>query len=115
MRKKLALSTASVLITLLFAEIALRVLGIGAISRSSSWFAGGSHPRFLFQPDAASGYSLRPGFHGQEIAGSRELVIPVAIDGQGLRVQPHTAPSHPGVLTIGASMTLGEGVPASSS
>ncbi|HEY4572500.1 MAG TPA: GDSL-type esterase/lipase family protein, partial [Thermoanaerobaculia bacterium] len=112
MRKKLALSAASILITLLVAEIALRVLGIGAIGRGSPWFAGGSHPRFLFQADAASGYALRPGFRGEEIALSQEFKVPVAVDGQGLRAQPHTAPPQPRVLAIGDSMTFGEGVPA---
>jgi lysophospholipase L1-like esterase len=112
MRKKLALSAASLLITLLFAEIALRVLGIGAIGRGSAWFAGGNHPRFLFQPDPASGYTLRPGFHGEEIAQSKEFDVPVAIDGQGLRVQPHPAPPAPRVLALGDSITFGEGVPA---
>ncbi len=114
MRKKLALSAASILITLLFLEIALRVLGIGAIGRGSSWFAGGNHPRFLFQPDAASGYTLRPGFHGEEISRGKEFDVPVAIDGQGLREQPHTAPPQPRVLTVGDSITFGEGVPAGS-
>jgi lysophospholipase L1-like esterase len=114
MRKKLALSAASILVTLLFAEIALRVLGIGAIGRGSAWFAGGNHPRFLFQADPASGYTLRPGFQGREIAQSKEFDVPVAIDGQGLRAQPHTAPPHPRVLVLGDSMTFGEGVPADS-
>src|SRR3954454_18474596 len=112
MRKKLALSAASILITLLVAEIALRVLGIGAIGRGSPWFAGGSHPRFLFQAAAASGYALRPGLRGEEIAPSQEFKVPVAVDGQGLRVQPHPAPPRPGVLAIGDSITFGEGVPA---
>lgn len=114
MRKKLALSAVSILITLLFAEIALRILGVGAIGRGSDWFAGGNHPRFLFQPDAASGYALRPGFQGEEISRGKEFDVPVAIDGQGLRVQPHTAPPQTGVLTVGDSMTFGEGVPAGS-
>src|SRR5436305_1219926 len=111
MRKKLALSAVSILITLLFAEIALRILGIGAIGRGSAWFAGGNHPRFLFQADPV-GYTLRPGFQGREIAQSKEFDVPVAIDGQGLRAQPHTAPPQPRVLAIGDSMTFGEGVPA---
>jgi lysophospholipase L1-like esterase len=114
MRKKLLLSFASILIALLFAEIALRILGVGAIGRGSAWFAGGNHPRFLFQPDAVSGYTLRPGFQGEEIATSKEFDVAVAVDGQGLRVQPHTAPLHPGVLTIGDSFTFGEGVPGGS-
>lgn len=113
MRKKLALSAVSILITLLFAEVALRILGIGAIGRGSAWFAGGNHPRFLFQPDP-SGYTLRPGFQGREIAQSKEFDVPIAIDGQGLRAQPHTAPPQPRVLAIGDSMTFGEGVPADS-
>jgi len=113
MRKKLALSAVSILITLLFAEIALRILGIGAIGRGSSWFAGGNHPRFLFQADPV-GYTLRPGFQGREIAQSKEFDVPVAIDGQGLRAQPHTAPPRPRVLALGDSMTFGEGVPADS-
>jgi hypothetical protein len=112
MRKKLALSAFSILITLLFAEVALRALGVGAVGRGSSWFAGGNHPRFLFQPDPASGYTLRPGFHGEEVSRGREFDVPVAIDGQRLRVQPHTAPPGPRVLAIGDSITFGEGVPA---
>jgi hypothetical protein len=114
MRKKLALSAASILITLLFAEIALRILGIGATGRGSAWFAGGNHPRFLFQPDPASGYTLRPGFQGEEIAQSKEFDVPVAVDGQGLRVQPHAAPPGPRILALGDSITFGEGVPAGS-
>ena len=82
MRKKLALSAFSILITLLFAEIALRILGIGATGRGSDWFAGGNHPRFLFQPDPESGYTLRPGFHGEEVSRGREFKVPGAIDGQ---------------------------------
>jgi lysophospholipase L1-like esterase len=114
MRKKLLLSAVSLLVTLLAAEGALRILGIGAAGRGSSWFAGGNHPRFLFQPDAASGYTLRPGFQGREIALGGEFDVPVAIDGQGLRAQPHPAPPQPLVLTVGDSITFGEGVPADS-
>jgi lysophospholipase L1-like esterase len=110
MRKKLALSAASILITLLAAEGAMRLLGVGASGQGSSWFAGGNHPRFLFQPDRMSAYALRPGFHGREIALGGEFDVPVAVDGQGLRVQLHTAPSHPRVLAVGDSMTFGEGV-----
>ena len=110
MRKKLALSAVSILITLLVAEGAMRLLGVGAGGRGSSWFAGGNHPRFLFQPDPASVYTLRPGFHGREIALGGEFDVPVAVDGQGLRVEPHSAPPRPRVLAIGDSMTFGEGV-----
>jgi lysophospholipase L1-like esterase len=112
MRKKLALSAASILFTLLLAEAALRILGIGSAGRGSPWFAGGNHPRFLFQPDAESGYALRPSFRGQEIAEENEFNVPVAIDGRGLREQPHAAPPAPVVLAVGDSMTFGEGVPA---
>ncbi|HEY0510379.1 MAG TPA: GDSL-type esterase/lipase family protein [Thermoanaerobaculia bacterium] len=119
MRKKLALSALSILVTLLVAEAALRLLGIGAAGRGSPWFAGGNHPRYLFQADPASGYTLRPGFQGREIAQEREFDVPVAIgkegEEEGLRVQPHPAPpSPPGprVLAVGDSMTFGEGVPA---
>ncbi len=112
MRKKLALSAFSLLLTLLCAEAALRILGIGAAGRGSSWFAGGNHPRFLFQPDPASGYTLRPGFRGREIAPGNELDVPAAVDARGLREQPHPAPVQPSVLAIGDSMTFGEGVPA---
>jgi lysophospholipase L1-like esterase len=111
MRKKLLLSTISLLVALLAAEAALRIVGVGAAGRGSAWFAGGNHQRFLFQPDPASGYTLRPGFHGHEIALGGEFNVPVAIDGQGLRVQPHPAPFRPCVLVVGDSMTFGEGVP----
>jgi lysophospholipase L1-like esterase len=112
MRKKLALSAVSILFTLLLAEAALRTLSIGAISRGSDWFAGGNHPRFLFQPDPASGYTLRPDFQGEEVSRGHEFSVPVAINGQGWRMQPHTAPLPVEVLTVGDSMTFGEGVPA---
>ncbi|HEV7783856.1 MAG TPA: hypothetical protein VGQ28_00885 [Thermoanaerobaculia bacterium] len=112
MRKKLALSAVSLLLTLLVAEAALRIVGIGSAGRGSSWFAGGNHPRYLFQADPESGYALRPGFHGEEIAPGKEFDVPAAVDARGLRDQPHTAPAQPSVLTLGDSMTFGEGVPA---
>jgi lysophospholipase L1-like esterase len=109
-RKKLILVLISTLLTLLFAEVALRLVGYGEMGRGSRWFAGGNHPRFLFQPDVASGYTLRPGFHGREIASGREFDVPAAIDTAGLRDHPHTAPPRPTILAIGDSMTFGEGV-----
>lgn len=111
MRKKLALSALSILLTLLLAEAALRLLGFGAAGRGSPWFAGGNHPRFLFQPDPVSGYTLRPGFRGREVAPGDEFDVPAAVDARGLRDHPHTAPPRPAVLAIGDSMTFGEGVP----
>lgn len=111
MKKKLALSAFSILVTLLFAEAALRLLGVGAVGRGSEWFAGGNHPRFLFKPDAESGYTLRPGFHGREIAPGGEFDVPAVIDTRGLRDHPHQAPPSPAVLAVGDSMTFGEGVP----
>jgi hypothetical protein len=115
MKKKLALSAFSILVTLLFAEAALRLLGIGAVGRGSPWFAGGNHPRFLFQPDAESGYTLRPGFKGREIAPGNEFDVAASVDARGLRDHPHTAPPAPAVLAVGDSMTFGEGVPAEGS
>jgi lysophospholipase L1-like esterase len=112
MKRKLALSAASILLTLLVAEAALRILGIGAAGRGSAWFAGGNHPRFLFQPDPESGYTLRPGFRGREIAPGNEFDVPAVIDARGLRDHPHPAPPHPCILAVGDSMTFGEGVPA---
>ncbi len=112
MRKKLVLSAFSILLTLLAAEVALRILGIGAAGRGSPWFAGGNHPRFIFQADPVSGYTLRPGFRGREIAPDHEFDVPAVVDARGLRDQPHPAPAQPCVLTIGDSMTFGEGVPA---
>jgi hypothetical protein len=111
-RKKIILTGISILVTLLFAEIALRILGIGAIGRGSPWFAGGNHPRFLFQADPVSGYTLRPGFHGREIAPDGEFDTDATIDGDGLRDHRHTAPPRPLILALGDSMTFGEGVPA---
>ncbi len=111
-RKKIILTGISILVTLLFAEIALRILGFGAIGRGSPWFAGGNHPRFLFQPDPLSGYTLRPGFHGREIAPGGEFDVPATIDGRGLRSHSHSAPPRPLILALGDSMTFGEGVPA---
>ncbi|HWN41186.1 MAG TPA: hypothetical protein VNW71_03135 [Thermoanaerobaculia bacterium] len=111
-RKKLVLAGISVLVTLLLAEAALRILGIGAIRRGSPWFAGGNHPRYLFQADPVSGYALRPGFRGREIAFTGEFEMPVEIGPLGMREHPHAAGPHPSVLALGDSMTFGEGVPA---
>ena len=114
MRKKLVLSALSILLTLLVAEGAMRLLGVGSAGRGSSWFAGGNHPRFLFQPDPASVYTLRPGFRGREIALGGEFDVPVAVADRGesracasSRTRLH---SGPGVLIVGDSMTFGEGV-----
>lgn len=112
MKKKLALSAASLFFTLLLAEAGLRLLGIGEAGRGSPWFAGGNHPRFLFQPDPLSGYTLRPGFQGREIAPGGEFDVLAVIDARGRRDHPHTAPPSPSVLALGDSMTFGEGVPA---
>lgn len=110
-RKKLILTAISGLVTLLFAEAALRIAGVGDAGQGSPWFAGGNHPRFLFQPDPASGYTLRPGFNGRQVAPGREFDVATVIDRRGLRDHPHTAPPAPSVLAIGDSMTFGEGVP----
>ncbi len=111
-RRKLLLVGLSLAVSLLLAEGALRLTGIAGASRGAPWFAGGNHPRFLFQPDAASGYTLRPGFHGREIAPAHEFDVPVAVDGAGLRDHRHVAPPRPLVLALGDSMTFGEGVEA---
>jgi hypothetical protein len=115
MKKKLALSAFSILVTLLFAEAALRLLGFGATGRGSPWFAGGNHPRFLFQADSESGYTLRPGFSGREVAPNNEFDVPAVIDGRGLRDHHHAAPTSPSALAVGDSITFGEGVPAAGS
>lgn len=111
MGKRLLLSLASLFVALLLVEVALRVAGVGSAGRGSPWFAGGNHPRFLFQEDPASGYALRPGFRGEEIAASGEFHAPVAIDGLGMRSQPQPPPGPEAVLAVGDSMTFGEGVP----
>ncbi|MFP5286792.1 MAG: SGNH/GDSL hydrolase family protein [Thermoanaerobaculia bacterium] len=111
-RKKILLAGISLLVTLLLAEAALRIRGIGAIRPGSPWFAGGSHPRFLFRSDPASGYSLRPGFRGRQIASSGEFETAVEISQLGIRDHLHTAVPRPPVLALGDSMTFGEGVPA---
>src|SRR6476661_7241380 len=111
MRKKLLLSAVSILLTLLLAEVALRLLGAGGSGRGSAWFAGGNHPRFLFQADPLSGYALRPGFQGRQISRSGEFDVAVAVDAQGLRAQPHPAPPSPRLLAVRDSITFREGVP----
>ena len=109
-RAKLVAVAISLFLSLLLAEGVVRFTGLAEAGRGAAWFAGGNHPRFLFQPDAESGYALRPGFHGREIARGREFDEPVAIDARGLRDHRHTAPPRPLVLALGDSMTFGEGV-----
>jgi lysophospholipase L1-like esterase len=111
-RAKLVAIAISLFISLLLAEGVVRISGLTDAGRGAPWFAGGNHPRFLFQPDAESGYTLRPGFHGSEIARGHEFDVPVAIDARGLRDHRHTAPPRPLVLALGDSMTFGEGVDA---
>ncbi len=111
-RRKLALLAASLVVSLLFAEAAVRLTGLAAAGRGAPWFAGGNHQRFLFQPDAESGYTLRPGFRGREVARGHEFDVPVEIDARGLRDHKHVAAARPVVLAIGDSMTFGEGVTA---
>ncbi len=112
MGKRLLLSLVSLAVTLLAAEAVLRVAGIGRAGRGSSWFAGGNHPRFLFEENAATGYALRPGFRGREIATSGEFSTTVEIDERGMRREPEPRGSGPLVLAVGDSMTFGEGVEA---
>lgn len=124
MAKKLLLSLASLVLALLAVEGALRIAGMGSAGRGSPWFAGGNHPRFLFQADADAGYTLRPGFRGIEIAATGEFRAPIEIDGRGLREQAQPAAggpaaagraeTGPAVLAVGDSMTFGEGVAAES-
>ena len=91
---------------------ALRLLGISAAGRGSSWFAGGNHPRFLFQPDPASGYALPPRVPRPGDRPGREFDVPVARGRpRPAGPAPH-APAQPKVLAIGDSMTFGEGVEA---
>jgi hypothetical protein len=111
-RRKLLLGCFSLLLSLLLAEGALRLTGIAGASRGSPWFAGGNHPRFLFQPDPQSGYTLRPGFRGREIAPAHEFDVPVTVDADGLRDHRHVAPPDAAVLALGDSMSFGEGVGA---
>ena len=111
-RTKVALFAISLFVSLLLAEGVVRLTGLAQSGRGAPWFAGGNHPRFLFQADPDSGYGLRPGFHGREIARGHEFDVPVAIDARGLRDHRHTAPPRPLVLALGDSMTFGEGVDA---
>jgi hypothetical protein len=109
-KQKWRLVGCSFLVSLLLAEGLLRLTGVASTGRGTQWFAGGNHPRFLFQADPESGYMLRPGFQGHEIARGHEFDVPVTVDPSGLRDHRHTAPPHPRILALGDSMTFGEGV-----
>ena len=111
-RRRLVLLGASLLVSLLFAEGAVRLLGLAGSGRGEPWFAGGNHPRHLFQPDPRSGYRLRPGFTGRQVGPGGEFDVPVEVDARGLRDPPHVAPPRPVALALGDSMTFGEGVAA---
>ncbi len=80
---RLALLAASVLVTLLTAEAALRVAGIG-------------YPNF-YGPDAARGWSLLPGASGRW---TKEGDAFVRISSDGLRDREHAVAKPPGVLRI---------------
>jgi hypothetical protein len=108
--RKLALVAGATLVALLAAEAALRVGGAASARRGGPWYAGGSHPRFLVEPDAAAGYRLRPGFEGREVARTGEFDVPVSVDARGLRASTRRGPQGGGVLALGDSMTYGEGV-----
>ena len=111
MRNKLALAALATAFALLLAEAALRLSGAaGAAAPGAPWFAGGNHPRFLFQPDAAAGYALRPGFHGRERSMFGDFDAAVEVDAAARRDHHHLAGAEPSVLAIGDSMTFGEGV-----
>jgi hypothetical protein len=109
-RAKVALAAISAFLALLAAEGVLRLLRIGGERPGSAWFAGGNHPRFLFEPHPETGYRLRPGFTGREIATSGEFDVAVSVDAAGRRDHPHGEAAHPTVIAIGDSMTFGEGV-----
>lgn len=109
--RKLALALAATLFALLLAEVALRLAGVVSTRRGAAWYAGGNHPRYLFEPDPEASYRLRPKFAGLELARSGEFQTAVRIDERGLRAdgQPQL---EGGVLALGDSMTFGEGVAA---
>lgn len=109
---KLALTAIATVIGLLLAEGAVRLTGIVSAHRGAAWYAGGNHPRFLFQPDPRLGYRLRPSFHGEDVALSGEFEVPVETDALGLRPHGGRRPPVGGVLALGDSLTFGEGVTA---
>ena len=104
---RLLVGLVAVVGALLLAEVVLRFH-----PTPRSWASGGSHPRFLVEPDAAAGYRLRPGFSGRQIAVSGEFDVAVSIGVDHTRVQPRPHGERGGVLAYGDSMTFGEGVPA---
>ncbi|HEX6198916.1 MAG TPA: GDSL-type esterase/lipase family protein, partial [Thermoanaerobaculia bacterium] len=112
MLRKLALAAAAAVLALLAAEGALRLTGAADAGRGAAWYAGGNHPRFLFAPDATTGYRLRPGFEGMDVAATGEFRVPVEIDGLGLRAGAGGGDRAGGVLAVGDSLTFGEGVAA---
>ena len=75
-RRRLALLGASLLVSLLIGEAAVRLLGLAGSGRGEPWFAGGNHPRYLFQPDPRSGYRLRPGFTGRQVGRAASSTCP---------------------------------------
>jgi len=110
--RRLGLALTATLLGLLIAEAGLRLTGVASTRRGAAWYAGGSHPRFLFEPDPVAGYRLRPGFAGRDLARSGEFEVPVAVDAWGLRNGRAAAVPAGGLLAVGDSLTFGEGVPA---
>ncbi len=110
--RRLGLALTATLLGLVLAEVGLRLTGVASTRRGAAWYAGGSHPRFLFAPDPRAGYRLRAGFQGVDIARSGEFQVPVATDAAGLRRTGGPGPRPGGVLALGDSLTFGEGVPA---
>ncbi|MEO0649164.1 MAG: hypothetical protein AAFZ65_00620 [Planctomycetota bacterium] len=101
--KGLCLSLATVLLTLLGIELALRLSGYEPIVNPSG-------PRWMYEAASDLGYTLHPGFRGRHR--HPEFDIEVCVDARGLRDLPYDgAPSHR-VLVLGDSMVFGYGVEA---
>ncbi len=101
----------SILIGLVFFELAIRT-GIAFFPQiMPPLHYGGAHPRGMITQDKEIGYTLTPGFQGKETNDFREYRIDVKISSQGFRDREHnTITEKFRILGLGDSFTFGEGV-----
>lgn len=111
--QRLALLGASLLVCILFAEVALRIAGVGEIGRSSEEGAAEDADGFtFFAHDPALGWDLVPGAVDRHV--TDEFDVTIRIDEKGLRSPRRELDGEDEgarrIVVLGDSFTFGHGV-----